>query len=103
MRFTILVLAGQPGLHVDTASVWLANIGCTLLQNLVRQAESCKQMFLNSHEQQVLLKSILARGKAFHFQFVKLVHAKDALHVFTICTCFAAEASGVADIAKRQL
>ncbi|MNH30601.1 hypothetical protein D3C79_909060 [compost metagenome] len=51
----------------------------------------------------MLLKPIFTSSKAFHFKLIKLMHAKDTFHIFTIRPSFTTEATGVANITKWQL
>ena len=101
--FAVFVLSWQPRFHVNAARIGLANIGGAFLNNLIRNTQRFKQILLNRHHQKVLVKTILGCRKAFHFKLIKLVHTKDALHIFAVSAGFAAKTGGVPKVAHRQL
>ena len=60
-------------------------------------------MLLDGDHEFVFFLAVLSGGEAFHFEFVKLVDAEDALHVFAVGAGFAAERGGVAEEAEGKI
>ena len=55
-------------------------------------------MFLDGDEEEVLAEAGFFSCEAFEFEFVELVHAEDALHIFAVAAGFLAEAGGVTEV-----
>lgn len=91
VSFAKFVLSGEPGFDVKLADVGSAHVTGANGDDLVGDFQSLHEMFLDGDEQFLFVGAGFGSGKNFHFDFVELVDAEDAFHVFASRTSFASE------------